>query len=312
MPDEQRRDPQAESPEKRSGDRPSNAPSNLEAAPGISKAASSDPTDPKDIYDLAPAELPARPPIASSLGTSSKKPEIDKEGLLTGFDEDADFETDPDVQRAKQAGGGSMAKPGMRSASPTENSAAKAGVRAGWGPGAASKIQREDAAEDSGEFFVEPGLGSTKVWLIIGGLLLVSAVVAAAVNQREHPVLASLLVLYNGFLHTGTGVAAVGVGAMVAGKRLGPLDLTAGRMFAAVAGMLLLANCNINLVGSTPIEELTLGAIVYIAVVAGTFRFWGQVLATVVSAHFLFWLVIHAGMAITEKIGRTPLPAAPQ
>ena len=175
---------------------------------------------------------------------------------------------------------------------------------------AAPGVPGGEGASDGPEgFFVEPGMGSSKVWLIVGGLLLVLAVVAAAITNKEHPVLGSLLVLYNGFLHTGTGVAALGVGAVVTNKRLGPLDLAASRMFAAVSGLLLLTNCTINIVGRTPIEELALGAVVYAAIVAGTFRLWGQTLATVASAHFFFWLIVRVGMEITQHIGRAPAGA---
>lgn len=265
------------------------------ATPTGSSQPATGPSTSKDLYEIAPVDLPARPPIVPP-----SKPGINRPGVLEGFDEDADFDNDPDVKSAAK-GGAVGAKAGVK---PGQSRFRKTGdVRAETGA---------DGGSDSGAHFVEPGLGSSKVWTIIGGLLLVLAVVAAAMNQRDHPVLASLLVLYNGFLHTGTGVAAVGVGAVIAGKRVGPLDLAASRMFAAVAGMLLLANCTINLIGNTRIDELTLGAIVYIAIVAGTFRFWGQTLATVVSAHFVFWLVVQVGMEITAAIGRAPTPAVPR
>lgn len=258
--------------------------------------------DSKSTYDLAPVELPAGGPVGASgkPKAASGKPGIDEAGLLEGFDEDADFEADPEVEDARRSGGGANARPPAG----TARSSAK--------PGSIARGSMPGASEPPGECFVEPGMGSSKVWLVVGGVLLVLAVVAAAITQKDHPVLASLLVLYNGFLHTGTGVAALGVGSVVAGKRLGPLDLATSRMFAAVAGLLLLTNCTINIFGTTPIEELVLGAIVYAAIVAGTFRFWGQTLATVASAHFLMWLIVKIGMEITQHIGRTPAATTPQ
>lgn len=207
---------------------------------------------------------PAHPGLIGKLG-----------GMLDGFDDDADFESDPEVDRALGKG---EVKP--------------AGAPVPEAP------ERPP--------LVKPGIGPAGVWVGAGSVMVLGAVIGAAVTETNHPVVASLLAIYNAGLHTCTGVAALALSALLMRRPLGSIEIASSRMFAAVAAFLLIANLRIDLVGHTPIEELALGTIVYVGVVAGAFRIWRRPMMYVVCAHFILWMAVQVGMELTAWVQQVP------
>jgi hypothetical protein len=125
-----------------------------------------------------------------------------------------------------------------------------------------------------------------------------------------------LLTIYNTLIHTGTGVCAVYVASRLLENRFGNAELAAGRMFAAVAALLLVANLGIPIFGpSWPrASELALFLLaigVYLAMVAWTFALWDRSrLFFVVGFHALFWLIVQLGMGLQSLIASAPVKPA--
>lgn len=247
-------------------------------------------SDEKDSYELSPidADRPVTPPVVAPPGVPGgavpspasrpltlPSPPGYKGALLDDFDEDADFSRDPEVERALK---------GVRGA-----------------------IAGQARPGDTREVFIKPGFGAPQAWWIVGAVLLVGAVIAAAVNNTPHPVVAPLLVLYSAFLHTGTGLVALAVASVLVHRRLGPLTLPGARMFVAVTAFLLVLNLRITLLGAPELlwEEWTLSSLAYVAAVAGLFRLWGRALGYVVCSHFLLWVIVQIGMELSVWVRKT-------
>jgi hypothetical protein len=222
-----------------------------------------------------PAPAPARPFLAPPVPA---KGNLEKDGVLSGFDDDADFDRDPEVDRA-------LGKKHPRSKDAPSSQPA--------------------AAQPVGPVFITPGLGNAKVWSIVGGVLLISAVVAAAMTNTNR-FASAFLTLYSGILHTGTGLIAVYFAARIDSRKVGDLELAAGRIATAVGAFLLLFNLNINLAGTTKWEELILATLAYAGIIAGLFRLWGRSLGLLLSAHFALWVVFQIGMQLSAWASAVP------
>ena len=205
--------------------------------------------------------------------------------LLDAFDDDADFSKDLEVEAARKGKPASSSRP---------------------------KPVQPDATDDApqAEPFITPALGPAKLWLILGGLLLLAATIASSVHAPR-PFVSALLTVYNALLHTATGVGAIVVAATLARKPIGPWDLGAARMLAAVAAFLLLFNLNIQLVGNAKWEETILAALAYLGVVGLTFRQTREVHAILVISHFFLWLIIQLGSQLAVWSAANPAPATP-
>ncbi len=222
-------------------------------------------------YDLEPAvsQTPAAPgsvPKPADPSQAEAPGKLAAKGVLEGFDEDADFDKDPEVEKA--LGKSSKGSPAAEAPTP--------------------------------DAFVQPGLGNAQVWGLVGGFLLIGAVVAAAMNTQGNRFATCLLVLYTGIVHTGTGLVAVYLTSRLLSKPVGQLELAGGRMLTAVGAFLLIFNLNINLIGTTKWEELVLAAAAYAGIIAGLFRLWGQRLGMLVLSHVLLWMVFALGMELTS------------
>lgn len=229
---------------------------------------------------VAPSPQPPRGKSGADAATPGSTPVPEKAGLmgrlggmLEDFDEDADFEHDPEVEAATGR------KPPSAAGVP---------------------VAPERPA------FVRPGSGSPSVWVGVSCVLLLGAVIGAAVNEPHHPVVAGMLAVYDAGLHTCTGVAALGAVAMLLRRPLGPIELAAARMLAAVCGFLVIFNLKIDLIGTSKWEELLLGAAVYVGAVALLFRIWKRPLMYVICAHFLLWMVVQIGMQLSGWLATAP------
>lgn len=233
------------------------------------------PDEKPEPYAIEPEEnRPAPAGKGDQPRPQERKARIDEPGLLSEFPEDADFDTDPELERA-------IAGPKRAPESP--------------------------AKAEPAETLVKPGYGSAQTWAIIGAVLLVGAMIATAVNAPSQPVLRLMLTLYNTLLHSGTGVVALFATAMLTERRLGVFEQAAARMFTAVAAFMLIFNLNINFIGEGwerwKVEELVFATAVYVLAVASTFGLWkGRMILYVLGSHFFLWLVVYVGMLLSAYV----------
>lgn len=239
----------------------------------------SDPSGKHEPYELAPENPEAGAPVP--------KAQLAKPSVLEGFEEDADFSKDPEVEAALKG------KP--------------------LGPKAIP-----DAPPDTRPVFVRPGFGNQRVWATVGAVLLVASLIAVAVTTGQgtlRTVAAVLLMLYKVLVHTATGVIAVWLAAILSEERLGRVELAAARMFAAVSAMALFFSVRISIFGNAPFERniwsVVFGAAAYLALVAGLFRLWGHKLVYVIGAHLGLWLLVQVGMLLSAYVSAVPAAPAP-
>jgi len=236
-------------------------------------------------YDVEPVgvEPPEPPP-----GRGGR---IDAPGLLDDFDEDADFDdpgSDPDT--APHA----PPRPKARLAEAESRRP--------------NKPEADTQEVEHIKPFVLEGLGSARVWAIVGGLLLLGGAIAAGITSQK--VIASIfLAIYLTLFHTGTGVAALFVTAQVLGKPFGRIEVGAARMLTAVAAFILVFNLRIDLIGTTKWEELILAAGVYVLWIAMLFRLWGRELGIVLGAHFGLVVLVQFGALLAQWAEPAPAPS---
>jgi hypothetical protein len=233
--------------------------------------------DPKDTYDVEPEKPGVTPPPISPAPPG--KPLLDKPGLLEGFEEDADFDKDPELERVITGKGRDPV-----------------GIPA----------PKEDSPE-----FGQPLFGQAVHWALAGAVMLLAAMVVTGINYDTKRFLRIALTLYTAFLHTGTGVVAAYVAAILTNTRIKNLELTAARMFAAVAAFLLIFRLNINFFGpdyaNWRIEELVLATLAYLGIVAASFKLLQRnPLVFLVGAHFILWMVVQVGMELARSVGDAP------
>jgi hypothetical protein len=248
-------------------------------------------TDEQKYYRLVPdpnaggQKSESEPPAAPPVGT----PKIEAPGLLEGFEEDADFETDPEVDLIKV------------------------------GPSAAATAVQ--LPSDTRPTFVRPGFGEPKHWAIAGAVLLVGAMIAAGVNapagggglQIAYRV---ALALYETMIHTGTGVFALYLASKLVDNRFGEVELAASRMFAAVSAVAFLLHLKLSFFGGRfqqidQIIVLLLAIGGYVLIVATSFKLWDRTrLFYVVGFHAIFWLVVKMGMALQGLVAAASVAKA--
>lgn len=245
-----------------------------------------DPAGEREPYELEPGADPLRPaprPPPPAPGASGAK--ITADPLLSSFPPDADFTTDPELERAVA------------------------------GPPKAGEPVR--VAVELPEI-VKPGLGGAKVWAIVGAVLTAAAVIAIVVNAAPvgtppaaptvgARILRAILAVYSVALHTGTGVVAVYAAALLSHRRVTRVELVAARMLAAVSAIALVTSLRFEFWGQPAFlltaERLLLGAGVYLGLVAILFRLTRTLLMYVVGSHFVLWLVVQLGMELSRALG---------
>lgn len=224
-------------------------------------------------YDLEPEDIPAAG-LASGPAKSAPKGKLEAEPLMSHVGEDEDATYDPEVDRVLR---GEKPAPGPPGPTPVIVAA-------------------------SGPILVKPGLGDAKMWGILAGVLLISAMVATGMTATNAVAARVALTLYGAVLHTATGVAALWIVAMLTGHRLGDVLLAGARMATAVAAFQLVFHTNVQLVGQTKVEETILGLVVYVLVLIGTFRLWGARLGMVAGVHFALWLAVQVGLELRGHV----------
>lgn len=196
------------------------------------------------------------------------KGRLNEPGLLEEFDEDADFDRDPELERKVK---GELPPPAE----------------------VAGPI-------DDRPIFVKAGWDDPKIMAGFGGGLTLAAVIAASITAPEGARwwLWSLLTLYGTALQTGTGIVAVILTAVFTERAVGRYPQAAARMLVAVAAFQLAFHINILSQGKT--EEILLASLCYVGVVAATFRLKRDPLIIVCGCHFGLWLLTWIGMWLSQ------------
>ena len=226
-------------------------------------------------YELEPddPDAPAEQ-VDQSASSQPSGDAVPTEPLMDDLDEDADLEHDPEVERVltDQPKAVEHKEPSI-------------------------PIEPLDAPRQP-VVFVKPAWDSPRMMMIFGGVLTAAAIVATYVNEDSHEVLRSVLSLYKIAVHTGTGVVAVIVSALLVHMKVGRLDKAAARMFVAVSAFMLVAHLDMNIKTNT--VELLAGAATYVAVVAWLFRFKRDHLLIVSIAHLALVAVTQVGMVLSK------------
>lgn len=167
------------------------------------------------------------------------------------------------------------------------------------------------------EEYLAPATLGPRVHALIAAGFLVLAMVLAGVNApRGNTWLAIAMVvktLYTTVLHTGTGVVAVMIVAIIAGMKLTRLDFAAARMFLAFSVYQFVSLIRIP---GVPIwlSELgfaLVGVSVYLLALMMLMRKNKDQAIAIAAIHFVLWLLFEAGLWISTWVKTISLaPAA--
>ncbi|MDQ7014215.1 MAG: hypothetical protein Q9O74_10000 [Planctomycetota bacterium] len=231
--------------------------------------AANGPSDPIDPIDLEPrAQEPAQPKKSRTISSSGPGPaNLDAPGLLDDFDEDADFESDPEVERVVKG-------------IPVENA------------GSTAAAHRKSVFKPTGE-----PLCKSSAWKVPGtigaGVTVLAAVLAGV--YAEHSVWAYVLItLYWAVLHTAIGLGALVLSSLLLGRRVGSFEGAAARMLLAVSLFLVVYSLKIPITGGK-LEEVILAAAVYFGGLVVAFRLAPRDAGVIGAAHFGVALLLVLG-----------------
>ncbi len=215
-------------------------------------------------------EPPGEPPAEPAQSASERKARIDAESLLEGFDEDADFTADPEVEAALE--------------------------QADKRP---KKADRSGEAEfgDPSRWLVRPGFPSSRVSLIAGAALTLTAVIFAIANADDRWWLHGLVTLYATALSTLLGLFAL-VSASYFGERgLNEVPLGLARMLVPVGG----AMVALSLALPYGLSILLAGGIYYVLLLL-TFRLPRYESNILAISHFGLWLLVRIGVELGSRV----------
>lgn len=234
-----------------------------------------DPSNDIAMYDVIEPPPGSVPPVAA-LG----KAPIEAPGLIDDFDEDADFSEESVLREARQRDAAADAA--------LDDTVADDDLQAGW--------EAIRPRKDAPQFVQAKGrvtLPGVKAPAIVGGVLLLIAVVLAFVRVEHGAIYAALSVLYLGLMHSITGVGAVVIGTLEAKARFGSFATAWARMLIALA--LLLVAINLPLEGSARFLLAPIGACVYALTLYLLFRWTWRSVGIVAASHFGLAMLLYVG-----------------
>lgn len=216
--------------------------------------------------------LEARDDGPGAGGDARRRPEarIEAKGLLEGFDEDADFERNPEVEAAFQDG-----KRTKRDRT------------------------REAALADPSRWLMRPGFPGARVSLIVGATLTVGAIVMAAIRAEEGAWLRGVWTLYEVALTTLLGLFALVSAAYFSERGLNEVPTALARVLVPTSAALLAFNLDIPI--PTRSDEMLLAGAVYYAVALGVFRLPRFETNILCLGHFGLWLVVRMGIELGSR-----------
>jgi|GEM_PF-1389739 len=216
--------------------------------------------------ELPKGRVIARDGEAVETDVGPKRSKVGEKGLIDDFDEDADFTSDPEVERAA----------GQRTV-PTRNT-----------------TQADETPAASVLVMVKSGLGSAEqVYMVAGGVALAAVITAGftAASRGRVWYADCILTAYMTALHAITGAAAIMAAAHLLERRLGELPLATARMALAVALFQLVFHLNIPLQGRW--DESVAAVLTYIITVWGLFRWSREHVTLVLTLHGAMWLAVY-------------------
>jgi ribosomal protein L40E len=152
-------------------------------------------------------------------------------------------------------------------------------------------------APDMGPFVRPPASKweNERVLAAAGGVLALGAAVAAAVNfpasSTAVTIGAAVLALYSVALHTGTGLAAVGVAAAITERPYGSIRIAAARVLVAFGAFELVKNLRLEFTGG-PVLIVLAACLVYFLLIWGLFRRTARETGIVCITHFFIWFLL--------------------
>ncbi len=221
-------------------------------------------------YDLEPHDGDNPPPTPGGADERDErpKPRIEAETLLSGFDEDADFSEDPEVEEALAHGGRSR------------------------------RADRSHEAEqaDPSRWLVRPGFPSARICMVTAAILTIGAVVFGVINAPQRAWLAGVFTLYETLLAGLLGLFALASAAYFSERRLNEVPLGLARILVPTSCAMLILRLNIPI--PTRSDEALLAGAAYYLLAMLCFRlprFETRILAL---SHFLLWLFVRIGIEL--------------
>jgi hypothetical protein len=234
------------------------------------------PIDDVAMYDVIEPPKSEATPTPSAEG----KPRIEAPGLIDDFDEDADFSEESVLNEARRKEAAAKAA--------LDDTVADDEANEGW------EVFRP--GKDAPQFVQAKGrvtLAGVKAPAIVGGVLLLIAVVLAFTRVQNGAIYAALGVVYLGLMHSITGVGAVVIGTLDAKARFGSFAIAWARMLVAVT--LLLVTINLPLTGHARLLLAPMGAGVYAIALYLLFRWTWRNVGIVAAAHFGLAMLLYIG-----------------
>ena len=252
-------------------------PGNERGARGASAPGAPGPVDEIAMYDVIEPAKGETPTVHSG---GEGKARIDAPGLIEDFDEDADFSEETVLNEARQREAAAHAT--------LDDTVADDDQEAGW------EVFRP--GKDAPQFVQAKGrvtLAGVKTPAIVGGVLLVIAVVLAYARVQQGSIYAALSVLYLGLMHSITGVGAVVIGTLEARARFGSFAMAWARMLIAVSVLLVVINVPVS--GSWRLLVAPIGAGMYALTLYLLFRWKWRNVGMVGLFHFGLASLLYVG-----------------
>ncbi len=227
--------------------------------------------------DRPPPPAPGKPEAESAIPKArpaAPRPKLDAPGLLDDFDEDADLESDPEVDEQLIAAGAKKRPPKVRTA--------------------------ESFAGDPDRWFVQPGFPGLRWSCALAGIAAVGALVSKAATAEQKALLSTLLLLHELILHTLTGVLACIIASRFSERGLNQPETAAARIGVAVGAFYLIFGLNISI--PTRIDEFLLATCAYVGAIALCFRLPRRETGILACCHFGFWIFVQVGNELVKSV----------
>ncbi len=237
---------------------------------------------------------PAKP---AEEGTYELAPEpagtTPRESLLEGFDEDADFDRDPEVARAM----GASTRPKERRRGADRRAKAAASDD--------SADTRDD--DDEGHLIADGGVEPLLLVAAGGGVVLVGAAIAAATAPGARFAAGGLVVLF-AILASITGVVSVRATAYLRGVRVGDWGRAAGSIIAAVAAFQVINAITLPVLGVWGRLLIIPAAVAaYVLVLGACLRVDRDRLGIIIGLHAILtlgvWVLLQVHHALATAMG---------
>lgn len=209
------------------------------------------------------------------------EPRIDGGSLLDDFDEDADFERDPEVDRA-------LGLPVADATRPESHSTPR--------PKPKQVPEHDLFAAHPDRWVVRSTMPGLQLCLIIAAGLLLATLLMIGVQGGPHPWLRGAMAVYSTIFHTATGVLAALILCVLVERGFNHPELVAARMLVASAVFHLGLTLQVPIPGR--VDEYLLAAGLYGLMVWSLFRLPRQETGLLCAAHLSLWVLVQIGYSL--------------